>query len=124
MSERWYEGPFKPADLDESKALIYAWDIYDRETGELKDRYVGKAKGGAKRPTTHYRRNINKWLAKENYRPSKPKAFRAVHIALGMAIIAGDRIVLNFVCDIPAGANINQIEREQIVLLAATLNRR
>lgn len=124
MDEKWYEGPFKPDGLDDSKALIYAWDIYDRITGKLKDRYVGKAKRGAKRPTKHYARNVKRWLADDDYRPSKSKSFRAVHIALGMAIRAGDRIVLKFVRDIPDGENINQMEREQIVLLAATLNRK
>jgi hypothetical protein len=110
-------------DLDETKALIYSWSIFDRQTGELKGRYVGKAKGGSGRPRKHYRRNVVRMLADGRYRLNKPTGFRAIHIALGEAVTAGDRIVLSFLCNIRADEDINQIERQYILSEGATLNR-
>lgn len=109
--------------VDESKALIYAWDILDRSTGALKDRYVGKASGGAGRPRKQYRRNVIRMIAGKHYRLNKPEAFRAIHVALGAAVRSGDRIVLRFVRNVAAHEDINKVEREQIALLGATLNK-
>ncbi|EJM96374.1 hypothetical protein PMI40_04606 [Herbaspirillum sp. YR522] len=109
--------------VDESKPLIYAWDIIDRETGELKGRYVGKAMGGSGRPRKQYRRNVVRMLAGKRYRLAKPDAFRAIHVALGAAVTAGDRIVLSFLCNVADGEDINKIERSYIQSHAPTLNR-
>ena len=53
-----------PGSVNPSAALIYKWEIKDG-SGNLQGLYIGKAKGGAKRPTKHYRRNVNRLLAEK-----------------------------------------------------------
>ena len=75
---------------DESQPLLYQWEIHDAQTGELRGRYVGKARAGSERPRVHYARNVKRLLAGLPYRRNKPESFRAVHRALAEAVRAGD----------------------------------
>ena len=100
-------------NVDESRPLIYMWEIRDK-AGELVGRYIGKAKGGAERPRTQYRRNVTNVLAKKPYRKSKPTEFRKVHHALAEAQKLGHTVVLSFICNVQPGENINDVERRCI----------
>jgi len=78
MSElqmRFEEGA---SDVDPSRPLIYLWEIVGSD-GTVCCRYVGKASGGAHRPRTQYRRNVNNILQGRPYRKGKPDQFRAIH---------------------------------------------
>jgi hypothetical protein len=104
---------FNPNAVDQGCALIYRWEIKDAN-GEIKGLYIGKAKGGAERPLTHYRRNVKRLLAGKPYRLNKPEGFRKSHRALAEAVEAGYNIALTLVCNIKEGLSIDFVEQEQI----------
>jgi hypothetical protein len=98
---------------DQTRPLIYRWEIFDA-SGVLIGCYIGKAKGGAGRPLKRYKRNVARLIAGKPYWPSKPDGYRRVHRALAAATIAGQRIVLSLLANVPEGENINLWERHQI----------
>ncbi|OZI63303.1 hypothetical protein [Bordetella genomosp. 11] len=108
--------------IDESKPLLYQWEIHDVRTGELKGRYIGKAVRGSGRPLSQYRRNVLNLLAGLPYRRNKPDGFRRVHRALADAVIKGDRITLTLLRNVPLGEDINEAERQAIRRFNCTLN--
>ena len=97
-------------NIDTSSALIYMWEIKDSDD-ELLGRYVGKAKGGAKRPMKHYKRNVMRFLSGKPYRKSKPDGYRQVHIALAAATKLEHKISLTFLRNVTALENINDVEQ-------------
>ena len=99
--------------VDETRPLIYMWEIHDRG-GRLLGRYVGKAKAGAKRPRTHYARNVANILAAKHYRKSNPNGFRKIHHVLAEAQRLGHSITLTFLCNVPSNEDINEVERRCI----------
>ncbi|WP_199711893.1 hypothetical protein [Alginatibacterium sediminis] len=99
--------------VNEGKALIYMWEIHG-EDGALTGCYVGKAKGGSKRPKRHYKRNVRRLLQNQPYRKSNPEGYRKVHRALTEATRCGHRITLSFLCNISESENINDIEQQLI----------
>ncbi|TMP29250.1 hypothetical protein CWB99_02360 [Pseudoalteromonas rubra] len=100
-------------NVNEGKALIYMWETHD-EDGALTGRYVGKAKGGSKRPRQHYKRNVRRLLQNRPYRKSNPKGYRKVHRHLAEADRSGHKITLSFLCNIDASENINDVEQRLI----------
>src|SRR5690606_11490431 len=96
---------------DPAQPLIYLWEIID-QNGEVYCRYVGKASGGAHRPRTHYRRNVNNILLGRPYRKNKPDEFRAIHRRMADAVRSGHSLRLSFLCNVSAGENINSLERK------------
>jgi hypothetical protein len=107
-----FDPPLQTVAFDQS--LIYMWEIRD-QSGTLLGRYVGKAKEGAKRPLTHYKRNVKNILAGKPYRKSNPEGYRRIHVALAEAHGHGHRITLSFLCNVQATENINEAERQWIV---------
>lgn len=103
-----------PFSVDPTRALIYMWVIQDK-SGQVIGRYVGKAGKGAKRPLTHYRRNIDNILNGRPYRKSNPSGFRRIHRALAEAVIADHHICLFFLRNVETGENINEVERSLIL---------
>lgn len=99
--------------VDPTQALIYKWEIRDA-VGNLIGLYIGKAKGGAKRPTTHYRRNVNRLLAGKPYRAGNPEGYRKSHRALAEAVKLGHTVELSFVCNVLPGENIDEVEQRCI----------
>lgn len=93
--------------------LIYMWEIRASD-GSLLGRYVGKAKGGVKRPRTHYSRNVASILAGKPYRKSNPNGYRRVHLALAEAERQGLCITLQFLCNVLPGENIDEVEQRYI----------
>lgn len=87
---------FEPGDVDQSMPLIYLWEVLG-EDGATSFAYVGKALGGAARPLSAYRRNVNNLLAGKPYRRSKPGAFREVHRKLAEATTQGHEIRLTLI---------------------------
>ena len=98
---------------DWSKPLIYMWEIKSR-TGCVMGLYVGKAKAGAKRPTTHYSRNVANILAGKPYRRGKPDGYRRVHHVLARAHRQGHSITLHFLCNVESPESINEVEKRCI----------
>jgi hypothetical protein len=107
-----FDPPLQTVAFDQS--LIYMWEIRD-QSGTLLGRYVGKAKEGAKRPLTHYKRNVENILTGKPYRKSNPEGYRSIHVALAEAHRHGHRITLSFLCNVQATENINEAERQWIV---------
>ncbi|WP_413672951.1 hypothetical protein ACEN9H_28725 [Massilia cellulosiltytica] len=91
--------------------LIYMWEIRDAN-GNVTGRYIGKANGGAKRPTQHYSRNVNRLLAGEPYRNGKP--YRRVHVALAEAVRHKHDIALSYLCNVIDKNRIFEIEARYI----------
>ncbi len=108
--------------VEQDKPLLYLWEVYDACSGELLHSYVGKAKGGSKRPLKHYRRNVLNLLHGRPYRRGKLDQFRASHRALAEAILQGHQVVLTLLRNVEL-ADINKAEREEIMLRAPDLNR-
>lgn len=102
-----------PHQLNENESLIYMWEIHSN-AGELLGRYIGKAKAGAKRPRTHYYRNVMNILAGKAYRKGNPEGYRKIHKALADAHLSGNTITLTFLCNVPAEENINEVEQRYI----------
>ena len=115
------EFSFSADGVDEEAPLIYLW-LLDYPDG-TQERYVGKAKGGSKRPKHHYRRNITRMRSGLPYRKGKPNGWRRVHLEIDACLNAGGRLTLKLVanCDIQ---EINAKEAHYITALAATLNGR
>lgn len=109
-------------EVDETKPLLYMWEIHDARTGELRGRYIGKAGGGSRRPLRQYSRNVRRLLASLPYRKGKPEGFRRVHYALATAVEKGDRITLTLLRNIQPGEDINEAERIAISASNCTLN--
>ena len=99
-----------PGTVNPTAPLIYKWEMRD-EVGNLTGLYIGKAKGGAKRPTTHYRQNVNRLLAGKPYRAGNPEGYRKSHRALAEAVKLGYTIELSFVCNVAPGESIDQVEQ-------------
>jgi hypothetical protein len=102
-----------PHTLNEALPLIYMWEIHE-PGGVLVGRYVGKAKAGAKRPRSHYKRNVANILLSKPYRKGKPSGYRRIHQALAEAERKGLQISLQFLCNIEPHENINEIEQKYI----------
>ena len=100
-------------NFNENSALIYMWEIIDLN-GDLIGKYVGKAKGGTKRPYKHYKRNVKRLLAGLPYRKSNPNGYRKIHIALGNAVRNGFKIKLSILCNVSQFENIDDIEQYHI----------
>lgn len=96
---------------DPKQPLIYLWELLDQD-GEVYCHYVGQASKGASRPHNDYRNNVNKLLQGGDYRPSKPKAFRAIHKSMAAAVRLGHTIQLSLICNVAAGEDINALERK------------
>jgi hypothetical protein len=111
-AEPGFEFTFEAGDVDEAQPLIYHWKITN-SAGEVLFQYVGKAKHGSRRPTRHYRRNVDRLLNGHPYRKGAPDAFREVHHELAAASRAGHTIVLRLLRNVRPGENINDAEREE-----------
>ena len=104
---------FTPNTVNQNAALIYKWEIRDG-SNNLKGLYIGKAKGGAKRPTTHYLQNVNRLLKGKPYRAGNPDGYRKTHRALAQAVKNNYKIELSLVCNILDNENINKVEQYYI----------
>jgi len=102
-----------PCTLRLDQPLIYMWEIKNRD-GVLVGCYVGKAKNGAKRPRTHYSRNVANILAGSAYRKGKPSGYRRIHLALAEAERLGHSITLQFLCNVMPGEDIDEVEQGKI----------
>ncbi|WP_408596641.1 hypothetical protein [Pseudomonas sp. PLMAX] len=98
--------------VDETKPLLYLWQIED-ENGQVLYRYVGKSERGASRPLTQYRRNVVNHLAERPYRKGKPDAFRAVHLRMSDAVTKGHRITLYLLQNVSDVAQIFSAKRTE-----------
>ena len=108
-----FDHEFDGAGVDESLPLIYMWEMWAAD-GRLVGRYVGKASKGARRPLSHYRRNVTNILANRPYRKARPDAFRRVLRALAEAVAQGHRIRLSLLTNVGPHQDIN--EREQALI--------
>lgn len=112
-------------NVDPTEALIYLWEVVDSRTGQVVYCYVGKAKNGAGRPLSDYKRNVANLLGDRPYRKATPKGFREVHRRLGEAVRAGQSITLRFLCNVSPEESINEVERRcQREYCATQLGRR
>ena len=107
---------------DETRPLLYQWEIHDAKTGELHGRYVGKSSAGSRRPRKDYARNVRLLPGGLAYRKGKPDKYRSVHRALAEAVRNGDRITLTLLRNVAPGEDINEAERASIRALNRTLN--
>jgi hypothetical protein len=99
--------------VDLKSPLIYMWEIRDHR-GEVIGRYVGKAKGGDRRPRRHYKRNVDKLLQGLPYRRGNPDGYRRVHRALADATRAAHNIVVTYVRNVACHENIDTVEQHYI----------
>lgn len=102
---------YEPAGIDPRQALIYLWEVID-PSGDVTYRYVGKAKGGADRPRTHYSRNVDNLLSGKPYRAGKATAYREVHHRMAEAVRNHWRIRLTLLRNVAAGEDLGVAERE------------
>lgn len=93
--------------------LIYRWEITSSE-GQRLGCYIGKASKGARRPESHYRRNVNRLLRGMHYRKSKTDGYRKVHDALAQAVREGHKITLYLMCNVSENEDINVEEQKYI----------
>lgn len=100
-----------PCAVDEGRALIYLWEVYDGD--RVIYCYVGKAHRGAKRPRKHYQRNVANLLGDRPYRRSNPGGYREVHRSLAVAARKGYRVTLRFLRSVEPHENIDEIERQE-----------
>ncbi|MDR3429263.1 MULTISPECIES: hypothetical protein [Silvimonas] len=112
---------FLSQNVDQTRPLLYLWEIIDLDTGKLLHSYVGKAKGGSSRPLKHYRRNVANLLANKPYRKGSPDGFRASHRALAQAVTTGHRIVLTLLYNVDI-EKINEAESREILKRQPDLN--
>ena len=103
----------QPGEVDEQQPLIYMWEIRS-QGGELIGRYVGKAKAGAKRPLTHYSRNVANVLADKPYRKRNAQGYRRIHHALAEAQRQRHSVVLFFLCNVRPVESITEAEKQCI----------
>jgi hypothetical protein len=99
-------------DIDIKAPLIYLWKI-SSAAGEVVGWYVGKAEGGAKRPTQDYVYNVNRLLQKKAYR-TQGRDYRRVHEAMADAVCAGYVISLRYLCNVSPGEDIYAVEQRYI----------
>ncbi len=99
-------------EIDIKAPLIYLWMIRNA-AGEAVGWYVGKAEGGAKRPTQDYVKNVNQLLQKRPYR-TRGKDYRPVHEAMANAVRAGDVISLRYLCNVSSDEDIYAVEQYYI----------
>lgn len=97
--------------VDRRAPLIYMWEITDT-AGAVTGRYVGKASGGEKRPARHYRRRVENLLAGRPYGKGKP--YRRIHRALADAVRLDRTVLLRFLCNVGADADIFEVESAYI----------
>jgi hypothetical protein len=102
---------YEPAGIDPEQALIYLWEVIG-PGGDVTYRYVGKARGGADRPLTHYARNVDNLLAGKPYRAGKAAAFREIHHRLAEAVRNGWRRRLTLLRNVVDGEDLDAVERE------------
>jgi hypothetical protein len=102
---------YNPGSVNQSKPLIYLWEIFDLE-GVVRFRYVGKANGGAERPLRHYTRNVRNHLTGKPYRKGKPNQFRVVHLRLADAVRQSWTVRLVLLCNVTGGEDIHVVERD------------
>lgn len=102
-----------PHALNAEAPLIYMWEIHTKD-GVLVGRYVGKARSGARRPRTHYARNVANLLEGQPYRRGKPQGFRRVHHALAAAVRNECTISLRFLCNVGPCEDIDAFEQWHI----------
>lgn len=103
----------EPCGVDQSRPLIYMWEIWARD-GTLLGRYVGKASGGSRRPLSHYKRNVMNILDGRPYRKGKPDGYRRVHRMLAGAMSSGHRVRLSLLTNVAPDESINEVERSLI----------
>jgi hypothetical protein len=108
--------------VDETRPLLYQWEVHDARTGESLGRYVGRATAGSHRPRKEYVWAVRRLLAGLPYRKAKPNSFRVVHHALAQAVLRGDRITLTLLRNLAVGEDIKVAERSAIRELNCTLN--
>jgi hypothetical protein len=77
-----FDRPFQTAESDQP--LICMCEIRD-QGDQLLGLYVGKAKAGAKRQLSHYKRNVQNFLEGKPYRKNNPRGYRRIHRALADA---------------------------------------
>lgn len=106
-----FNQPHQP-DIDVNAPLIYLWEITDA-AGQIVGRYVGKAEGGAKRPTRAYEANVNRLLEERPYR-TKGRDYRRVHQALATAVRAEHSITLRYLCNVSPDEDIYAVEQHYI----------
>lgn len=99
-------------EINVNAPLIYLWEIKNAE-GEVMGRYVGKAEGGAKRPTEDYVYNVDRRLNGEPYR-TKGRDYRRVHMAMADAMRSGHTISLRYLCNVSPEQDINAVEQHYI----------
>jgi hypothetical protein len=97
--------------VDLTEPLIYLWEIKDTPAGEVIYRYVGKAKNGAGRPLSDYKKNVLNLLAGRPYRRRDPIGFRTVHHELAKAVRGGQHISLKFLCNVLPEEDIDEVEK-------------
>ncbi len=97
--------------VDPKQPLIYLWELLDQD-GEVYCHYGGQTSVGATRPCDHYRSNVDKLLQGGDYRPSKPKAFRAIHKSMAAAVRLGHTIQLSLLCNVGPSEDIYALERK------------
>ena len=96
--------------VDQSRPLIYMWEIWAKD-GTLLGRYVGKASKGSRRPLSHYKRNVTNILDGKPYRKGKPGGYRRVHRMLAEAMSNGHRVRLSLLKNVEPHESINRVER-------------
>lgn len=101
---------FEFSGVDQNRPLIYMWEIWAAD-GTILGRYVGKASRGARRPLSHYKRNVINILDGKPYRRGRPDGYRRVHRMLAQAMSCGHRVRLSLLTNIEPHENINQAER-------------
>lgn len=112
------EFQFFPGGVDESKPLLYLWEIAT-PSGEVEYRYVGKSKNGASRPKKHYKRNVANLIAGKPYRKGKPTKFREVHLRLRDAVAQSLPITLVLLCNVDPSDDIYLRERQAQALFCS-----
>lgn len=99
-------------EIDIKAPLIYLWKI-SNAAGKVVGWYVGKAEGGAKRPTQDYVNNVNKLLKKEAYH-IQGRDYRRVHNAMADAVRDGHLISLRYLCNVSPDEDIYAVEQHYI----------
>jgi hypothetical protein len=100
--------------IDQSKALIYMWEIMSADQSTLIGRYIGKSSRGEGRPMNHYKRNVANLLAGKPYRKDNPDGFRRIHHALADAVIEKHSVRLSFIANASDGDDLSRLERKYI----------
>ncbi|HKR42537.1 MAG TPA: hypothetical protein VJU59_23180 [Paraburkholderia sp.] len=113
---------FDANGVDDTRRLLYLWEIHDASTGVLLASYVGKAENGIARRRREYSSNVSRLLGGLPYRKGNPDGFRSIHRALADAVRLNHRITLRLLRNVPREEDIYKAEREMIVVLGCLLN--